>query len=204
MASQENDRDGAVLERLDLHTLTNLLLNPKQRVDVQRRVLSIFAGLSPSVRTDHVARVLAAMIAAPGTYHPDLMMSVIDLLATDPEPGATRAMLDVLPQVARSTLQGDGLSPEFREYFYQALSTRRREGDLSIWREQLPRLDADTLVAILLDPQAKPIHKVLDPLKLIDRLPKAQRRRALVAIVMRADARQGWRALHLLLGGRVR
>ncbi len=204
MVRQEDDHDEAVLEKLDLYTLTNLLLNPKQRIDVQRRVLSIFGGLSPSVRTDHVARVLAAMIAAPRAYHPDLMMSVIDLLATDPEPGATGALLDVLPQVARSTLQGDGLSPEFREYFYQALSTRRREGDLPIWRERLPRLDADTLVAILLDPQAKAIYSMLDPLKLIDRLPKAERRRALITIVMRADARQGWRALRMLLGGRAR
>ncbi len=202
---QESDRDEAVLEKLDLHTLTNLLLNPRQRVEVQRRVLSIFAGLPPSVRTDHVARVLAAMIAAPaGAYHTDLMMSVIDLLATDPAPEATKAMLDVLPQVARSALQGVELAPDFRDYFYQALATRRRESDAPIWRERLPRLDADTLVALLLDPHAKAMHEVLDPFKLIDRLPAAPRRRALTTLILRADARQGWRALRLLLGGRAR
>lgn len=201
---QESDRNEAVLEKLDLYTLTNLLLNPRQRVEVQRRVLSIFAGLPPSVRTDHVARVLAAMIATPGAYHTDLMMSVIDLLATDPAPEATRAMLDVLPQVARSVLQGVALAPDFRDYFYQALTTRRRESDAPIWRERLPQLDADTLVALLLDPHAKAMHEVLDPFKLIDRLPVAQRRRALTSIILRADARQGWRALRMLLGGRAR
>lgn len=199
-----SNNDGEVsLERLDLQTLTNLLLNPHQRKETQQKVVSTFAGLPPSVRTGHLTRVLRAMMTSPTAFDHDLMMSVVDLLATDPAPAATEAMFDLLPLIVGAEARsGKGISNDFRDYYYQALATRRREGDRAVWLERLPRLTADVLVGLLLDSRAKPLREIAKPLVLIDRLPRLERRKALWDVVLHGNAGYGWKALRMLLGAR--
>jgi hypothetical protein len=113
------------------------------------------------------------------------MMATIDVLATDPDSKATEALIEMMPAVLNAAEMDTGLSDEFREYFYQALITRRREDDLEVWREEVPRLKPDTLVAMLYDPAAVPLNS-LDPVKLITRLPASQRNQALQKIFFRS------------------
>ena len=157
-------------DSLDISALTTLLLNPDRPPEVHRAVLSALSRRSPFDRTSSLVALLESMVQNPGRYDQDVMISCIDILATDPTPQATSAMLEVLPSVLHTGMDGtDALKPEFREYFYTALVTRQREGDLKVWAEFLPELDSRTLVAALVDPVAGALE-ALEPLTLIDRL----------------------------------
>ncbi len=178
-------------DQLDISALTTLLLNPDRPASVHRAVLSALTRRSPFDRTSTLVALLKSMVQNPGRYDQDVMISCIDILATDPTPQATAAMLEVLPAVLNTGMDGsDALKPDFREYFYTALVTRQREGDLKVWAEFLPELDAKTLVAALVDPIAKPLE-ALEPLTLIDRLPEPQRTRALFSVIVGISVRRG-------------
>jgi len=170
-------------DSLDISALTTLLLNPDRPADVHRAVLSALTRRNPFDRTSSLVALLKSMVQNPGRYDQDVMMSCIDILATDPTPQATEAMLEVLPAVLSTAMDGtDALKADFREYFYTALITRQREGDLKVWAAFLPELDARTLVAALVDPVAKPLE-ALEPLTLIDRLAEPQRTKALISVI---------------------
>src|SRR5262249_10249887 len=158
--------------------LSALLLNADRPADVHRAALSALSRRSPYDRTSTLVALLKSMVSHPGRYNQEVMMSLIDILATDPTPQATEAMLDSLPVVLGTAMDGsDALKPDFREYFYQALVTRQRDGDLEVWATMLPELEIKTLVAALIDPVAKPLE-ALEPITLIDRQPEPQRTKA--------------------------
>src|SRR5574341_2478304 len=157
-------------DQLDIAALSTLLLNADRPPEVHRAALSALSHRSPYDRASTLVALLNSMVHNPGRYNQDVMMALIDILATDPTPQAMEAMIESLPQVLSAGLDGsDALKPEFREYFYTALVTRQREGDLAVWAASLPELDARTLVAALVDPVAGPLE-ALDPLTLLDRL----------------------------------
>jgi hypothetical protein len=170
---------------LDSATLVNLLVNPAQRPEVHKAAISALSRRPPRDRTQHLLRVLKVVIDDPKRYDLDVMMATIDVLATDPDSKATEALIEMMPAVLNAGEKNTGLTHEFREYFYQALITRRREDDLEVWREEVPRLKPDTLVAMLYDPAAVPLNS-LDPIKLITRLPSSERNQALRKIFFRS------------------
>jgi hypothetical protein len=171
-------------DQLDTPTLTNLLLNADQAADVHRGALSALARRSAFQRSATIITILRSVLRYPDRYDQEVMMALIDILATDPESDATLAMIEVLPEVLEHGIDPkSALKPEFREYFYTALVTRQREDDLLVWGEMLPQLDPKTLVASMVDPAAGPLEAV-EPLTLIDRLPEPQRTKALISVIV--------------------
>jgi hypothetical protein len=170
-------------DALDTPTLTNLLLNADQAPDVHRGALSALARRSAYQRSATITTILRSVLRNPERYDQDVMMALIDILATDPDSEATAAMIDVLPEMLEHGMDSrSALRPEFREYFYTALVTRQRQDDLLVWGEMLPQLDAKTLVASLIDPAAHPLEAI-EPITLIDRLPEPQRTKALINVI---------------------
>jgi hypothetical protein len=142
-------------------------------------------------RSSTIITILRSVLRYPERYDQDVMMALIDILATDPEAEATGAMLEVLPDMLDSGMDPrTALKPEFREYFYTALVTRQREDDLVVWGEMLPELEAKTLVAALVDPSAQALE-ALEPATLIDRLPEPQRTKALISVIVGAAHMSG-------------
>jgi hypothetical protein len=169
---------------LDTPTLTNLLLNADQSADVHRAALSALARRSAFQRSATIITILRSVLRYADRYDQDVMMALIDILATDPEGEATVAMIEVLPEVLEQGVDPkSAVKPEFREYFYTALVTRQRDDDLLVWGEMLPQLDAKTLVASLVDRAAGPLEAI-EPLTLIDRLPEPQRTKALISVIV--------------------
>jgi hypothetical protein len=198
-----------VFEMMDLDSLTNILLTANQRPDVQRAALSAMSRRSPLQRNAKLALIIEQVVSHPERYNQDVMMSLIDILATDPEPDATATMIEVLPEVLSAAMKPGGkLKPQFRRYFYQALVSRRRESDIPVWQEMLPQLKPDALAAALLDPAAKPL-KALEPFTLINRLSRRKRSRLLWRVMFgalgRGNLRLAFRALGTMLSsGRAR
>jgi len=185
---------------LDSRALTTLMLNTELTPDNQREVIAAFSRLNPSDRGNSLVGVLRTMFSRMGQYSEDYMMSMIDLLATDPASTATAAMISLLPNIAEGAFAGrEGISEEFREYYYEALVTRRRDGDREVWRRLTPKLDDETILMIIKDPAAEPLRKFVNPLKLIDRMPEPRRSRLLRAAVVRTGAKDGWEALMTLM-----
>ncbi|HEC21592.1 MAG TPA: hypothetical protein ENI95_01605 [Chloroflexi bacterium] len=178
-------RDIHVYDSLDTPTLTNLLLNPAQHREIHRAALSALSRRSADQRCPRLVLILRNVISKPDRYDQEIMMAIVDILATDPDPKATIALFEVLPDMLEAGIsdqEGPKPKPEFREYFYKALMTRQRESDMDVWRVMLPQLSPRTLVAMLLDPAAEPLQP-LEPLSLIDRLPEPKRTRALIAAI---------------------
>jgi hypothetical protein len=168
---------------LDTPTLTNLLLNPNQHREIHRATLSAFSRRSAEHRCPRLVLILRNVIKNPTQYDQDVMMSVIDILATDPDPRATDAFLEALPDVLDTGMGGEPtLKREFREYYYAALLTRQRPTDLEVWSAKLPALPARSLVAMLIDPAADSLQ-TLEPLTLIDRLREPDRTKALFSVI---------------------
>jgi hypothetical protein len=196
MASEQQQ----VFEMMDLDSLTNLLLNANQRPDVQRAAISAMSRRSPLQRNAKLAMIIEQVVKAPQRYNQDVMVSLIDILATDPEPDATATMIEILPKVLEAAMtSGRALKPQFRRYFYQALVSRRRESDIPVWQEMLPQLDADTIAAMLLDPAAKPLN-ALEPFTLISRLSQRKRNRLLWRVMFGALERGNLRLASRALG----
>ncbi len=178
-------------DQLDIAALSALLLNSDRPPEVHRAALSALSRRSPYDRTSTLVSLLKSIVSNPGRYNQDVMMSLIDILATDPTPQATAAILDSLPTVLGAAMEGsDALNADFREYFYTALVTRQRDGDLEVWAEALPELDAKTLVAVLVDPAASALE-ALEPLTLMDRLAEPQRTKALISVIAGIAHRKG-------------
>jgi hypothetical protein len=170
-------------DAVDLAALTTLLLDPDKPAHVHRSALSALSRRSPFDRTSRLVTLLKSIVLNPGRYDQEVMMVCIDILATDPDAQATLAMIEALPAVLNTAMDGsDSLRPEFREYFYTALVSRQREGDLEVWAEALPQMDAKSLVAMVLDPAAHPLE-ALEPLVLVNRLPEPQRTKAFISII---------------------
>jgi hypothetical protein len=168
---------------LDTPTLTNLLLNPNQHREIHRATLSAFSRRSAEQRCPRLVLVIRSIIHNPTLYDQDVMMSAIDILATDPESAATSAFLEALPDVLDTGMGGDEtLKYEFREYYYTALMTRQRPADLEVWSEKLPALPARSLVAMMIDPAADSLQ-TLEPLTLIARLREPDRTKALFSVI---------------------
>lgn len=188
---------------VDLGTLRQILLTSRGRSEIQRTIIDEMKKLTPQVRARELAKILTDVIQRPHLYNEGVATAVVELLATDPNPEATEGMLTALPVVAMGAHDRQMHAPrDFREYFYEALLTRRRDSDEPVWDAMVPRLEGDSLVDILADPVARPLVDVIDPFKLIDRLPTDERRRALFSAVFGARAGQGMRALRMLLGAK--
>lgn len=183
-------------------TLVHLVLTAYDDPITQRRSLQELARLSPQRRGNHLLLALRQMLKQPQLYEQDVMFSIIELLATDPNPDATRAMIELLPEVGRAQRKGTGpLTLDIREYFYQALATRQRDTDRDIWREMMPQLDGETLVALVTDPTAAPLRRFVNPMTLIEHLPNTQRKRALKNLMFEGSMSQSFDALKRLLAG---
>jgi len=194
-----------IYDSLSVADLTNLLIDPEQRLEVHRAVLSSISRLiSSSVRTAQLLKALREMASKPQRYNQEVMMGVVDILATDPNPEATSAMLQVLPAMLGLGGSEDLVDDELRQYFCEALMTRRREDDLAVWHEVVPKLSGAVWVAILTDPAASAL-KPLKPLKMIERLPEPRRRKALQMLFSRAlgdgNLKLAWTAAKMLLFG---
>jgi hypothetical protein len=188
---------------IDSATMINILLKPDLPDKDRQEVMAALSRLHPTERGSRMAEALRVMLSRAEQFELDFMLSIIELLATDPEPYATAAMISTLPGMARHYLNRDVDVPVgFREYFYQALMTRRREGDREVWRRMLPKLDKETLVLLQIDPIARDFRKFLKLDAVIDRLPGPERRRVLRSTIYHGNLRQGLRALGRLLGGR--
>ncbi len=164
-----------IYDTVEVYTLALILLSPEQRAEVLKEVLSAFSRLPAEERHEHLVKVLHRLAEDPDRYDQDTMMAVVDLLATDPLPEATLAMLNGLPAVLRAVITGKGLKAEFREYYYDALLTRRRPEDKEAWREGMARLEGQVLAAILLDPKAGKLAKMVRPLERLKKMPRASR-----------------------------
>jgi hypothetical protein len=183
--------------------LIDLLLKAHDQPETRRLIFAELSTLTPRRRGPAVMNALRAMARAREFYSGEVMFSLVELLATDPTPEATQAMLDVLPAVTLDAHHSDtSLSEEFRRYFYEALVTRKRDTDLPIWREAIAQLKGDVLVGLLVDPAAAPLQKALNPLRIIDRLPDDARREALTELIWQAPFRYGPTALRMLIGGK--
>ncbi len=177
------DNNQSNYDALDVQALSSLLLNADMSPEVHRGALSALARRSPYQRSTLIIQILRSVMSHPDRYDQEVMMALIDILGSDPNADATAAMLEVLPDMLEQALDPKrALKPEFREYFYQTLVTRQREDDLSVWGEMLPNLEAKTLVAILVDPVARPLE-ALEPLTLIDRLREPSRTKALISVI---------------------
>lgn len=178
-------------DAVDLAALTTLLLDPDKPAHIHRNALSALSRRSPFDRTSRLVTLLKSMVQNPGRYDQEVMMSCIDILATDPDSQATLAMIESLPGVLGTAMDGsDALKPDFREYFYTALVSRQRDGDLEVWGEFLPELEAKTLVAMMLDPAGEPLE-ALEPLTLMNRLPEPQRTKALISVIAGIASKRG-------------
>lgn len=170
-------------EYLDIDVLVNILVNPDSPADAKSGAFRAFCNIDAAIRLEQTITVLRAMVQRAGRYDPDMMMDAVELLATDPDPSATRAMLEVLPDVLMKGISGtDELSDSFREYYYQAVVTRSRDDDLVVWGDVLPTLDGRTLVAALLDPAATALQDI-EPLTLIGRLQADDQSKALTSLI---------------------
>lgn len=170
---------------LDANTLTYVLTDPGQSADDHQKALNAMLRIRPDERRSRLVIVIRKMIQVPDSYDDEVKLALVEALATDPHPGATAAMLQVLPDIlAEAMSERRALPDEFREYFYQALTTRSREDDLEVWRETMPQLEPPTLVAMLLDPAGESLVVALEPLELISRLAEPERSRALVSAIV--------------------
>jgi len=186
----------------DLGTLRAILLN-KHLSDADRlEVLRELGRLDPEQRSDVLSRAFQDVLRKPDV-NLGLIPSLVELLATDPEPSATEVMLDMLPLMAHAGAdhRGGNIPRDSRTYFYEALITRRREEDRKVWARRLPKLDADALLDIMADPAAKPLRVSIDVLGLVDKLPRPERRRALFGLLFTGGPGVGMRAIKMMLGG---
>lgn len=179
------DEPSDSLEKLDIQTITNLLVDASQSLDVHRRSFRVLAHINnPDERRMRMIKAIIAAVRNPETYDDELRIAMVDILCTDPHPDATEAMIRALPEVVSLSLSGShALSEDFRSYYYQALMTRSRETDLPVWAELLPQLDGKTLVGVMLDPLAAPLEDI-EPLTLIGRLPPPEQARALTSLIV--------------------
>lgn len=175
--------DMDALDHFDLDTLVATLIDIELSKDVHRKAMSVLLKCDPIERNPYLARVMKAIASRPSIYDQESMMALVDILATDPDPEATEIMLECLPVVAESSLGKDSLSPEFRTYFYEALATRQREDDLDVWGAVLPTISPKTLVALVIDPQAKPLD-IIEPTTLLTRLAEPERTRGLLSAIL--------------------
>lgn len=175
--------DQESFDQLDVPALTAILLDPDAGDDVHRAALSSLSRCSPEARNERLVKVLKRVFLDPDRYNLDVLASAIDLLATDPNPDATAAMLEILPEMIRQTLRGMAISAKFRAYFYEALMTRQRDEDLQVWADMLSTLDALTLAGLIIDPSAAPME-TLEPWTLLGRQPEPERTQALFTIIL--------------------
>lgn len=170
-------------DMLSIDALVNILVNPDSPKDAHEGAFKAFCGADPYMRQSEIGGVLRAMVRHARRYNPEMLMDAVELLATDPDSQATAIMIDVLPDVLMAGMSGkDDLAAEFREYFYQAMVTRSREDDLTVWSEKLPQLDGRTLVAALLDPAAGALRDI-EPMTLLSRLPDEDRIRSFASLI---------------------
>ncbi len=187
---------------LNLGVLRELLLTSSGKPDVQQAVIAELSKQRPLVRSNELIKALTDMIHYPDLYNDDLTASIVEALATDPYPEATEAMFEALPSIAAAAHDRKTRhTHDLREYFYQALVTRQRETDQTVWRHMVPRLSPEALVNILTDPAAGPLNQFLRPLEIIDRMPRDTRRQALSTLFSAAPFQFGLRALGLMLRG---
>ena len=73
-------KEQASYDSLDSATLVNLLLNPAQRPEVHKASISALSRRPPRDRTQHLLRVLKAVIDEPKRYDLDVLMATIDVL----------------------------------------------------------------------------------------------------------------------------
>ncbi|HOA23776.1 MAG: hypothetical protein GX484_07510 [Chloroflexi bacterium] len=172
-------------DSLDIQVLTNLLCDPAQKVDVHLRALNALTRVNSDERRTRLILVMNEMMKHPAQYDSEVQLALVEALATDPHPAATAAMLQILPDVLAGGMANHNTLPsDFREYYYQALATRSREGDLEVWREALPQLSPQSLVALLLDPVGQPLVDAIEPLELLSRFDEPERSRALVSVIV--------------------
>jgi hypothetical protein len=180
--------DPEVFSKLDATTLTNTLLNPDAGEEAHRAALGALAQRGPMERNPRLVQVLGSILGNPTRWEPDIPEKIIDLFATDPDPEATVAMLEVLPVLLdQDRSQGTtGSLSMVRGYFYTALATRERDEDIVVWSEFLPTFDARMLVGIILDPQAGPLAEAIAPFELLGRRPEPERTNGIFAILVGA------------------
>jgi len=171
-------------DMLSIDALVNILVNPDSPADAHEAAFRAFCNVDSSLRQTEMTKVLRAMVRHAHRYNSELMMDAVEILATDPDSNATATMIEVLPDVLQAGMTGkNDLTVEFREYFYQAVVTRAREDDLTVWSEMLPKLDGRTLVAALLDPAAGAL-KDIEPMTLMSRLPDAEKSRSFASLIV--------------------
>lgn len=176
--------DQNLYDALETPAITSILIDPERPHDTHMSALLALSQRSETHRTPGLISALRSMVRYGDSYNVDVMTGTVDALITDLSAEVTEAMLDVLPTVLQSALQGkDTLKSEFRERFYQALLTRQSDEDLTVWGNKLPELDGRTLAAAMLDPIAGPLEAI-EPKTLIERLSEPERTKALVAVVV--------------------
>lgn len=174
-------------DHVDTNWLANMIVSPEYSPDTRQGALSSLAARKPNERRDVLHTVILNVIQNPNRYDPAIIGSTIDLLATDPDVEATTTMLRLLPAMLNSIYQAHLPYKDFRDDFYMALLTRRRDEDKDAWTAALETFNLDLWVAMVLDQAARPIARYLNPLKRIDEYPKRDRRNALKTIVKEGE-----------------
>ncbi len=169
-------------DKLDIDTLSNILLNPDSPPESHQMALTSLTKIEKLQRTKQLVLVMEGISRYPTRYDVNVMMDVVDALATDPDPYAMSALIEALPSVSESFMTDQPVNEAYRKYFYQALLTRQRDEDLAVWAEMLPQLAPQTLVAIATDPMAEPLD-ALEPMTLIKRLGEPARTRTLMQVI---------------------
>jgi hypothetical protein len=90
-----------IYRKLDVVTLLNILLDNPDKPSLQREALDQLRTLPPDTRSASLIQALKGMVHYHTRNDVGVLTGIVDLLATDPNPEATRAMLDVLPIIAK-------------------------------------------------------------------------------------------------------
>lgn len=171
-------------DKMDSAALRDAMMNPDSGEEIHKIALEALSKRTPKDRNENLVQVLRVILRAPDKWQPDVPRGIIDVFATDPDPEATTAMLDLLPDVLEvNALQGSPLVQELCEYYYEVLSTRQRDDDLEVWMGYIPKIEAPMLVQMQLDPQAGPLREAIAPVELIGQLDEPGRTSGLMDVI---------------------
>lgn len=176
--------DQSSYDALETPTLINLLIDATRPAESHVLALAALSKRSEGHRTPGLISTLESITRNIDKYDPRVIMGTLESLATDPDVTATVALLEFLPLVLVSVVDGKGpFTSDFRGRYYQALVARQSEDDLEVWGEVLPNLDGRSLAGAIIDPEAGPLEAI-EPWTLLERLAEPERTKALVAVIV--------------------
>lgn len=167
---------------LDIDNLLNLLTHPANAPDVHQGAFDAMLDLDPDDRREGLVTVMHSVVKNPKNYNPDLVISIIEIFATDPDPDSTDALLELLPGILEGSLTSNSLPMDVRQFFYEATATRTRDEDLAVWESKIGSFSGRALIGALVDKTAKPLD-IIEPMTLLERRPEPERTLSMMSLL---------------------